>query len=402
MAKGNLIVAQGGGPTAAINSSLYGVVVQALEEDAIGGVYGARYGLEGVLQADLIDLGEESRDTLDAVRTAPGAALGASRTRLDEADYGRLLKTFAAYDAQYFLYIGGNGSMAACQRIHARAAEEQADVRVVGIPKTIDNDIEHTDHCPGYGSAVRYYAVSVMELGRDVESLPTPVSVFETMGRGAGWLAAATCLAKRSEAEAPHLIYVPERPLVRDRFLEDVQRTYDAHGWVVAVVSEGVVNERGAPLSVSQARSATDDFGRGVPGDAAVTLAHLVSEELGLRARSEKPGLCGRASVAHASAVDRQEACALGRAGVRRAVRGEGGIMVALRRQEKAEYACTPTSVELEAVAGATRTLPPHFLNAAGNGVTQDFRAYAAPLAGAALPRYARLASHPVAGAAND
>ena len=396
MGKRNLMVAQGGGPTAAINSSLCGIVEQALREEAVDEVYGARYGLEGVLHADLIDLQAEAPSTLEALKNAPGSALGSSRARLSEEDYGRVLETFEQYNVQYFLYIGGNGSMAACHHLHRSGAEENAGVQVIGVPKTIDNDIPHTDHSPGYGSASRYYAVSVIELGRDVESLPTPVSVFETMGRDTGWLAAATSLAQRSEAEAPHLIYVPERPLARNRFLNDVQRVYEELGWVVAVVSEGVIDEDGMPLSVSQARANVDDFGRELPGGAAAALADLVNEELGLRARSEKPGLCGRASVAHASEVDRREAYELGRAGVRRIVRGERGTMIALRREEETEYACTLASVELSDVAEAERPLPARFISEEGNAVTQAFRDYAAPLLGGPLPRYARLANHPV------
>ena len=398
MNEGNLIVAQGGGPTMATNSSLCGVVEQALDEDAIGEIYGARYGLEGALHADLVDLRAEPRDTLEAVARAPGAALGSSRARLTEEDYERVLETFEDYSVQYFLYIGGNGSMAACQKLHKRAADTETDVQVIGIPQTVDNDLLGTDHCPGYGSAARYYAASVAELGRDVESLPTPVSIFETMGRGAGWLAAATALAKSRErpraAQAPHLIYVPEQPPARERFLNDVQRVYDDRGWVVATVSEGVVES----LSLNCTPEATpDDFGRGVPGGAAAALAGLVGDELRLRARSEKPGLCGRASVAHASLVDQREARALGRAGVRRIAAGERGVMVTLRREGGPKYGCAIEGAPLGEVAGAERTLPDRFVNEAGNGVTPAFHDYAAPLIGPPLPPLARLDARPTA-----
>ncbi len=400
MGKGNLIVAQGGGPTVAINSSLCGVIEQALQEEAIDEVYGAQYGLEGMLQANFIDLRAESCDTVRKLRSTPGAALGSSRAKLSEEDYSQVLSVFAQYGVRYFLYIGGNGTMTACHRIHTMASKENMDVHVLGIPKTIDNDIQHTDHCPGYGSACRYYAVSVMELGMDVGSLPTPVSVFETMGRNTGWLAAATGLARRSETDAPHLIYVPEKPIIRDRLLNDVQRIYDKLGWVVVVVSEGVVDEEGTPISVSHTGANTDDFGRGLPGDAATVLADLIGRELGLRARSEKPGLCARASVAHASTVDLQEAYELGRVSVRRIVRGERGAMTALQREggsaDGSKYSCVFKSVGLDEVAGTERSLPAHFLSEAGNAVTQAFRYYAAPLIGAPLPRYTRLEKHPV------
>jgi 6-phosphofructokinase 1 len=396
MGKQNLVVAQGGGPTVAVNSSLCGVIEQALHEDAIDEVYGARHGLEGLLRAELVDLQEESRETIQKIRHAPGAALGSSRARLSSDEYHRVLDVCRQYNIRYFLYIGGDGTMAACQRVHRMAADENGGVRVVGIPKTVDNDIRGTHHCPGFGSAARYYAVSVRELGMDVESLPTPVSVFETMGRDTGWLAAAAGLARQNETEAPHLIYIPEKPLLRDRFLQDVQRVYDELGWVVAVVSEGVVDETGSPLSVARTAAKTDDFGRGLPGNVGARLAHLIGEELGLRARSEKPGLCARTSVEHASKTDLREAYTAGRDGVRKIVRGESGVMVALERDDSPKYACTTTTVPLKKVAGKKRCVPARFLNTQGNMVTQDFREYAAPLIGQPLPQFARLAKHPV------
>ncbi len=281
--------------------------------------------------------------------------------------------------------------MAACQRIHRLAREQGTNLNVLGIPKTVDNDIHGTDHCPGYGSAARYYAISVRELGMDVESLPTPVSVFETMGRHAGWLAASTVLAGENESDAPHLIYVPEVPITRDRFLADIQGVYDEHGWVVAVVSEGLVDEAGNPLSIARTAAQTDDFGRGLPGDVGARLADLVSEELGLRARSEKPGLLARASMAHASRVDLREAAELGREGVRRAVDGKRGVMVALERADASGYDCSITSRPLDRAAGATRKLPRRFVRVEQSMVTEAFRAYAAPLIGGKLPDYGGL-----------
>jgi len=397
MEKENLIVAQGGGPTVAINNTLRGVIVQSMREGSIDGIYGAQYGLEGVVGEDLVDLRAESQEAVSALEKAPGAALGSSRTRLSDEDFNRVLETFAKYDVRYFLYIGGNGSMAACHKIHEMAVQEGLDMQVIGLPKTVDNDICHTDHCPGYGSACRYYAVSVRELGMDVESLPTPVSVFETMGRNTGWLAAAAGLAKQTQTDAPHLIYVPEEPLIRDRFLDNVRRIYKELGWVVVVVSEGVVDEKGRSLSTSKAIANRDDFGRRLHGDVGARLAHLISDELGLRARSEKPGLCGRASVAHASEIDLEEAFEIGRAGVQRAVEGERGAMIAIKREGEDEYGYTFSGVDLGKVAGSERSLPEHFLNEEGNMVTQEFRSYASPLLGEPIPQYTTLANYPPA-----
>jgi 6-phosphofructokinase 1 len=239
MGTGNLIVAQGGGPTLSINNCLCGIIEQATQEPAVDDIYGAKYGLEGILHKNLIDLEAERQNTIESLRATPGAALGSSRAKLSDENFEQILETFRTHDVRYVLYIGGNGSMAGCHRIHSMVTEKNMDVRVLGIPSTVDNDILHTDHCPGYGSASRYYAVSVRELGMDVESLPTPVSVFETMGRNTGWLAASTGLARDTDAMAPHLIYVPERPFTPDQFLDDVQRVYDELGWVVVAVSEG-------------------------------------------------------------------------------------------------------------------------------------------------------------------
>lgn len=397
MRTGNLIVAQGGGPTMSINNCLRGIIEQATEEPSVDGVYGAKYGFEGILHENLVDLEAESRDTIESLRSTPGAALGSSRAKLSDEDFEQILETFRTHDVRYVLYIGGNGSMAGCHRIHSMVTEEKMDVRILGIPSTIDNDILHTDHCPGYGSASRYYAVSIRELGRDIESLPTPVSVFETMGRNTGWLAASTGLARDTEATAPHLIYVPECPFTPDQFLDDVQRVYDELGWVVIAVSEGVGETHEIPLSASQVEGGTDDFGRGVPGDIGGHLADLVSDKLGLRARSEKPGLCGRVSVAHASDVDLHEAYELGQTAVQWAVQGERGSMTALQRTEGAEYNCTYERVALDSVLDEERSLASHFMNETGNMVTQDFRNYAAPLIGDSLPQYPRLTEHPIA-----
>lgn len=397
MATGNLIVAQGGGPTMSINNSLRGIIEQAMQEPSVDGVYGAKYGLEGILHENLIDLAAESRDTIESLRTTPGAALGSSRAKLSDEDFEQILETFREHDVRHFLYIGGNGSMAGCHRLHSMATDEKMDVRVLGIPSTVDNDILHTDHCPGYGSASRYYAVSVRELGRDVESLPTPVSVFETMGRNTGWLAASTGLARDTKATAPHLVYVPERPFTPDQFLNDVQRVYDELGWVVVAVSEGVGEDNEIPLSASQVEGGTDDFGRGVPGNIGVRLADLVSDKLDLRARSEKPGLCGRVSVAHASDVDLREAYEVGRTGVQWVVQGERGTMIGLQRTDGPEYKCTYERVALDSVLDEERPLPSHFMNETGNMVTQDFLDYATPLIGDSLPQYTRLTEHPIA-----
>ncbi|MFB6218655.1 MAG: diphosphate--fructose-6-phosphate 1-phosphotransferase [Halobacteriaceae archaeon] len=389
----NLLVAQLGGPTAVINTSLYGVVRAAAESGAVDRVLGARHGATGIVEGDVVDLGRESAATLEGLRETPGAALGSARREVTEPDYGRILDTFESHDVGYCLPIGGNGTMAFAGEIDRRTAAAGLDVATVGVPKTVDNDIAATDHCPGYGSAARYYAVTIREVGRDVLTLPPPVTVFETMGRDTGWLAAATALAGPGEDEPPHLLYLPEHAFDAEGFLDDVKRVYDRMGSVFVAVGEGLRDADGDPVSMDETRR--DATGKPLPGGVSERLAGLVTEELGLRARSEKPGLCGRASIAHQSETDRREAQRVGEAAVEYATAGESGVMAALQRSGGREYDCAVEPVPLDEVSG-TRTLPGEFVDDAGPGVTDAFHEYARPLAGGPLPEHATLDAVPL------
>ncbi|MDR7521546.1 MAG: diphosphate--fructose-6-phosphate 1-phosphotransferase, partial [Armatimonadota bacterium] len=248
--RGNLIVGQSGGPTAVINSSLAGVIHEALEHDAIEEIYGMRHGVEGLLAEQIVDLGRQSAAVIEGLRATPSAALGSCRHKLTATDYERLLTVLQGHNIRYFLYIGGNDSADTAWRLGRLAAERGYDLRVMSVPKTVDNDLVDTDHCPGYGSVARWLAVAVRDAGLDTEAIGVvdTVKVIETMGRNTGWITAATALARDHEDAAPHLIYLPERPLIRDRFLADVDRVYRRLGYAVITVCEGLKDERGEYL----------------------------------------------------------------------------------------------------------------------------------------------------------
>ena len=390
--KGNLLIGQSGGATAVINASLAGAVQEALRSDQIGGIYGALHGIEGVLKRQIIDLRQESDETWSRVQATPSAALGSCRYKLKPEDPARALETLRALDVRYFLYIGGNDSADTAHRLALAANEADYDLQVIAIPKTIDNDLPITDHCPGYGSAARFIALATMDSALCTEAIPHhyPVKIIEVMGRDAGWLAAASALGKERPEDAPHLIYTPERPLNRERFLAAVREVYQAVGYVIVVVAETMRDDQGQPLGAAGAQGA-DAFAHPLLSGTAQHLVELVKNELGLRARFDKPGDLQRMSSVAVSSVDRDEAALVGQMAVRYALQGVSNKMVTLVRQPGPDYACTTGLADLEAIANAHRLLPDHFLNAAGTSVTQAFYDYALPLIGEPLPKHTRL-----------
>lgn len=389
---GNVVIAQGGGPTTVINASLYGVVREATRKLATSSnIWGARNGIIGVLGDRFVDLRKPGDPLWKQIVDSPGAALGSCRKMLSAEEAMQAVRALGEKDVRYFFYIGGNDSMDTALKMNQAAQALHSDMVCCGIPKTIDNDLPRTDHCPGFGSAARYIAQSAMDLGMDIRSLPTPVSILEVMGRSAGWLTAATLLARRCPDEAPHLIYVPELPLRRKGFLDDVQKAYDRLGWVVVAVSEGVIDENGESWGVQRDQRTTDGFGHPLPGDVATTLARLVTSELGLRARSEKPGLLGRSSVMMVSSTDRHEAEEVAAFGFSWAMKGNTGFMATIERQAGAAYGVNYSAVPLEAVANQTRLLPSDYVAASGNDINEEYRAYAEPLIGGPLAQYASL-----------
>lgn len=391
--RGRLIVGQSGGPTAVINASLAGVIRAAHRHEAVTGIYGMRHGVEGLLREEMVDLGAEPAETVDRLAHTPSAALGSCRHKLADADYERLLAILRAYGIRYFLYIGGNDSADTAHQLAHLAAREDYDLRVIGIPKTVDNDLVETDHCPGYPSVARWLATSVRDAGLDSEAIGVvdTVKVIETMGRDTGWITAATALARTHEDAAPHLIYLPERPLRREQILADVESVYRRLGRVVIAVCEGQKDEHGRYLAASTKAVDRDRFGHPQLGGVAAVLCDVVSTELNLKARFDKPGTIQRVSAALASPVDVEEAAAVGRDAVAHAVEGRSGFMVTIIREANEPYRSHTALVPLEQVANRVRPVPDEFIAPSGNDVTAAYLDYARPLLGGELPRYARL-----------
>ena len=387
--RGVAVVAHGGGPTPVINSSLAGVVEEARRHKTITALYGARYGILGVLNEDFFDLSAQAPELIEAIGSAPASAIGSCRYKVKPEDYQRILDVFRAHEVRYFFYNGGNDSMDTALRVSRLARERGYELRVIGIPKTIDNDLKETDHCPGYGSAARYIASALRDIGEDNRALPTPITVVEVMGRNAGWLTAATTLARQEPDDAPHLVYLPERRISAERIVADVDMVYRRLKRVVVAVCEGLRDEKGEPFGADLVKA--DGFGHTLAGNLAHTLSRLIAGKLKLRARSEKPGLLGRSSGEFASATDRAEARLCGAAAVRVSFEGETDKMITLVREPGPGYACATGLAALESVANDERPFPSGWLTESNTDVAQAFREYAAPLTGN-IPPHPRLA----------
>jgi 6-phosphofructokinase 1 len=377
---GVAVVAHGGGPTPVINASLAGVITECQRHPQITALYGARYGILGVIGEDFLDLYRQDAALVSLIGRTYGSALGSCRHKVSTADYERILTVFRAHNIRYFFYNGGNDSMDTAFRVSQLARQSGFELRVIGIPKTVDNDLPETDHCPGYGSAARYFACAVRDVGADVRALPRRVSVVEGMGRNAGWLVASSLLARRDPDDPPHLIYCPERPLSADQVLADVEAVYRRFNYAVLTVSESQKDDKGGTFGADL--MAPDGFQHSMAGNLGHALSALITKHLKLRARSEKPGLLGRAGTRFVSQTDREEAHLCGRAAVQAAIQGISDKMVTLVREPGPNYHCTTGLTDLEKVANAERLFPPHWINAAGNDILPAFRDYALPLTG--------------------
>ena len=386
-----LLVGQAGGPTPVINSSLVGII-RAARAAGFRRILGLRYGIHGLLREEFADLTALDDDTLQRLAHTPSAALGACRRRLSPPEIEHCLATLAKVGAHTFLYIGGNDSADTSHRIARAAAATGDPVRVIAVPKTIDNDLPGTDHCPGYGSVARYVAVSTLESTLDTRAMPEtyPVKVIEVMGRYAGWIVAAAALARTVDPTTPHLIYVPERPFDLERFLGDVDGAMARGGEAIIVISENVRDAEGNYPSGKDAVF-VDSFGHAYYPGPAETLCRLLRERLDLRARFDKPGTLQRMSGALMSEVDRVEAEEAGRAAVLAALEGITDAMVCFRRPAAGPYRIEIAFTPLDQIANTERKLPDEFINAAANDITDAFIEYALPLIGGPLPQYVRL-----------
>ncbi len=402
--KGACIIGQSGGPTSVINASAYGVIRTALDNPNITAVYGAAHGIKGVLNDQLYDMGEEDEKELEFLLNTPSSELGSCRYKIadpdvDDTDYKRILEIFKKYDVRYFFYNGGNDSMDTCSKISRYMAKSGYECRVMGVPKTIDNDLYGTDHCPGFASAAKYIASSCAEVYKDARVYDTGmVTIIEIMGRHAGWLAGAAALAGVVGC-APDLIYLPEVDFDMDRFLTDVSEIYQREGNCIVAVSEGIHYADGTFVSEAKT-SATDGFGHAQLGGLAALLANIVKEKTGAKVRGIELSLLQRCGAHLASQTDIDESFMAGKAAVEAAVAGESDKMVGFEcTRENGQYACKTKLFELSSVANYEKKVPLEWINKDGNGVTQEFIDYALPLIQGenhralenGLPRFAHL-----------
>lgn len=389
---GKLIVGQSGGCTHVINASLRGAIEAARGSKAITAVWGMRHGIEGVLKRDIIALDSESTETIKAISRVPAAALGSCRRKITDDTADGIVRFFARNDVRYFTYIGGNDSADTSHRIAAAARKLRYAMRVVAVPKTIDNDLPHTHHCPGYGSAARFIASIVADTGMETEGMRTvePVKIIEVMGRNAGWLACAATLAKRSQRDAPQIVWPPEVPYDEERFLRLARMWLDKLGYCVMVVAETLKDSDGWPVGAGVGKVETDAFGHPRITGTAEYLCQLVKETLGVRARWDKPGTIQRMASAYFSETDLCEARNCGARAVRFALQGRSDCMVVLKKQRAGDRIIFDT-VLLEKVANREKLLPPSYFDRRKMLPTAAFRRYAMPLVGAGLPRHTRL-----------
>ena len=400
---GACIIGQSGGPTAVINASAQGVIQTALKADCITRVLGAAHGIKGVLEDKLYDMGQEDPAELDLLQYTPSSALGSCRYKLadpevDDTDYKRILEIFQKYDVRYFFYNGGNDSMDTCNKISKYMQKVGYECRIMGVPKTIDNDLNGTDHCPGFASAAKYIATSCAEVWQDAHVYDTGmVTIIEIMGRHAGWLAGAAALATWA-GYGPDLVYLPEVDFDMDRFLADVKDIYDRTGKCMVAVSEGIHYADGTFVSEAKT-SATDGFGHAQLGGLAVMLADIVKQRTGAKVRGIELSLLQRCGAHLASQTDISEAYLAGQTAVEAAVDGTTDKMVAFQCSREGGYICTPKLIGLTEVANVEKKVPREWINAAGNGVEQPFIDYALPLIQGepdlprehSLPRFAKL-----------
>ena len=401
---GSCIFGQSGGPTAVINASAYGVIRTALDAEEITTVYGAAHGIRGVLDDKLYIMDEEDPAELKLLLNTPSSELGSCRYKIadpekDDTDYKRILEIFKKYNVRYFFYNGGNDSMDTCNKISRYMESVGYECRVMGVPKTIDNDLFGTDHCPGFASAAKYIATSCMEINKDARVYDNGmITVVEIMGRHAGWLAASAALATEF-GSGPDLIYLPELDFDMDKFLADVDRVYKANGKVLVAVSEGIHYADGSFVSEAKT-SATDGFGHAQLGGLASLLAEIIRQHTGAKVRGIELSLLQRCGAHLASKTDIDEAFGAGREAVSQAVAGTTGKMVAFEREYvDGKYHCKMALLPLSSVANYEKKVPLEWINADGNGLKHEFIDYVLPLIQGepelplenSLPRYARL-----------
>jgi len=394
MIKGNAIVGQSGGPTSVINSSLAGIVEGCRTATGIDRVLGMRWGIEGFMAGNLIDLSAEPHATIELLKRTPSSILGSSRHKVKDSDLPKILDQLKRHNIRAMFMIGGNDTMDTIHRVTAYSAQQGYELRGIGVPKTVDNDLFATDHTPGFPSAAHYVALSVQQAGRlarDMQKVDQFV-VFQCIGRDAGWLSAAAALAKRKPEDAPHLIYMPERPFHREQFLDDVADTHKKYGFVSIVCGEGIKFADGSPVSASQTRDKFSNVEFGAMGGASVAmqLHRMVTDKFGWRGEFQITESLCMCAMDRAVIQDLDEACACGREAARLAGEGQSGVMVTLVRRSSKPYLCEMGTAKLEEVAVRAKPMPQEMINAAGNFPSDAFLEYVRPLVDE-LPQFADL-----------
>ncbi len=402
--KGAALLGQSGGPTSVINASAAGVFLEALKQENITAVYGAVHGIKGVLNEDFYDITKEDIDELERLKNTPSSAIGSVRYKLkdpkkDDSDYRRLLEVFRKYNIRFFFYNGGNDSMDTCNKISKFFKKEGFDCNVMGVPKTIDNDLNVTDHSPGYGSAAKYVATSFMELYHDATVYDTPmVTVVEVMGRNAGWLTAASALAQ-SKGQGPDLMYLPELPFDLDQFFTDVETILNEKGKVIVAVSEGIKTKDGKYIPELYQDLSKDAFGHAQLGGTAQVLAQEIGKRTHVKVRAIEFSLLQRCAAHLASKTDIKEAFTAGKKAVQAAVRGTSDRMIGFERISSDPYKIKYVRIPLRKAANTEQKVPLEWILPKGRGMTQDFIDYALPLIQGddkatlvdGLPRFAEL-----------
>ena len=402
--KGACLFGQSGGPTSVINSSALGVLETALGEDCITAVYGCAHGIKGILNDCLYDISQEDKKELSLLRYTPSSALGSCRYKLkdssvDDTDYKRILEIFRKYNIRYFFYNGGNDSMDTCNKVSKYLMSQGYECRIMGVPKTIDNDLFGTDHCPGFGSAAKYIATSCMEIYQDANVYDTgTVVIVEIMGRNAGWLTAASALASHMGG-GPDLIYLPEQPFDLEAAMAQIKEVYDKRNNCLVALSEGIMDKDGKFIAEYGQDVATDAFGHKQMGGAGAFVANEVKSRFGYKVRSIELSLLQRCAAHSASLTDIEEAYQAGKTAVELAVSGVTDKMVAFERKEGPEYQLEMKPVPLDIVANTEKKVPTEWIKPDHTGLADDFIAYALPLIQGetqlpyenGLPRFARL-----------
>ncbi|NOY38607.1 MAG: diphosphate--fructose-6-phosphate 1-phosphotransferase [Chlorobi bacterium] len=394
MLNGNAIIGQSGGPTSVINASLAGVIEACMEAPQIDKVYGMHFGIEGFMQKDLLDLGNQSRTIIEGLKKTPSSALGSSRHKVINEDFPKILEVLKAFNIRYLFMIGGNDTMDTIHRVETYCQTTGYEMIGIGIPKTVDNDLFGTDHTPGFASAARSNILNVLQggiLARDMQKVDQFV-IYQTIGRDAGWLAAATAMARKDEEDAPHLIYTPEFDFEQDKFLSDFEKIYNLYGFVSIVCGEGIKYADGTPVSASRTKDKFSNVEFGAMGGTSVALMlhRMISEKFGFRGEFQITESLIMSAADRAAETDRTEAYRCGAEAVKLALSGTTGKMIGIHRESNTPYTVSYKPVPLADVAVKARPMPKNYFTSNGTFVSEAFLDYLRPLVGT-FPDYIKL-----------